>query len=220
MNVVQGKKVLRQEGLPVLEKYEQVLLDIGCGDGKWAYEWAKDNPEHFVIGVDADASSMEKMSHKASRKESKGGLPNILYVQAAGESLPQQLAGRATQIYINFPWGSLLAGTMTLQSHFLTSISSLASAAGCSLQLTTTYSPKYEPQMIAQLGLPELQPALGSILVAGWQVYGWEASANYWQRVENNNPPEDFPITSWWKQISDKRPRTAWMLKLHLKANI
>jgi 16S rRNA (adenine(1408)-N(1))-methyltransferase len=40
----------------------------------------------------------------------KGGLPNALFVQAAVENLPEELQGIATEVQVQFPWGSLLRG--------------------------------------------------------------------------------------------------------------
>ena len=45
---------------------------------------------------------------KATRKIAKGGLPNVLFVQAAVENLPEELNEVADEIHIHFPWGSLL----------------------------------------------------------------------------------------------------------------
>jgi len=45
---------------------------------------------------------------KATRKIAKGGLPNVLFVQATVENLPEELNESADEIHIHFPWGSLL----------------------------------------------------------------------------------------------------------------
>ena len=66
------------------------------------------NPAIFYIGIDANAKPLEKLSTKATRKPAKGGLPNAIFVQAAVEDLPQEFTGIASEIYVNFPWGSLL----------------------------------------------------------------------------------------------------------------
>ena len=62
----------------------------------------------MFIGIDANRKPLEKVSHKIYRKPAKGGLPNILFVQAAVESLPDELTGIATELQVNFPWGGLL----------------------------------------------------------------------------------------------------------------
>ncbi len=37
-------------------------------------------------------------------------MPNVLFVQAAVETLPEELQGIATVVQVQFPWGSLLRG--------------------------------------------------------------------------------------------------------------
>lgn len=87
-----------------------IVVDIGTGDGKFVYELAKANPDKLVIGIDPNAKNLEKTSRKASKKPKKGGLSNALFVLASIEDLPAELAGKANQVFINLPWGSLLDG--------------------------------------------------------------------------------------------------------------
>lgn len=209
MQQVIGKKITELESLETAKK---IVVDIGCGDGKWTYELAKKHPELFVVGIDANAKSLEEISHKAARKQAKGGLDNVVYVRAGAESLPHELDSLATQIYINFPWGSLLEGAMNLQEPFLASISRIAAETSY-LQLTTTYSKKFEPQMISDLSLPALNSQLAGELFSGWSNYGWEKDGAEWLEVDPDFA-SSFPSTSWWKQISDNRQRQAWMLNL------
>ena len=98
------------------------MIDIGTGDGRFVSASAKANPDKFFIGIDANVKPLEKPSIKATRKPSKGGLPNALFVQAAVEDLPEELNGLANQIYVNFPWGSLLRAVMVGDQHVLISI--------------------------------------------------------------------------------------------------
>jgi len=63
-----------------------------------------ENPQRFYIGIDANAQPLEKISEKIYRKPTKGGLPNVLFVQAAVEALPPELDGVADEIHIHFPW--------------------------------------------------------------------------------------------------------------------
>lgn len=84
-------------------------MDIGTGDGLFVYHWARQSPQTLFIGIDANRRPLQKISERIYRKPSKGGLPNILFVQAAVETLPLELQGIAHEVHINFPWGSLLA---------------------------------------------------------------------------------------------------------------
>ncbi len=87
---------------------EGIVLDIGTGDGRFVYRCARQNPKKFYIGIDATPRPLEKVSEKIHRKPSKGGLSNLLFIQAAVEDLPPELDGVADEIHIHLPWGSLL----------------------------------------------------------------------------------------------------------------
>ena len=81
---------------------------MGTGDGLFVYRSARSNPRKFFIGIDANSRQLEKISEKIYRKPAKGGLPNVVFVQSAAEDLPSELKGIASEVYVNFPWGSLL----------------------------------------------------------------------------------------------------------------
>ncbi len=84
------------------------MIDLGTGDGRFVYQSARRNPHKFYIGIDAEARALEKISEKIHRKPQKGGLRNVMFVQAAVEDLPSELDGVADELHIHFPWGSLL----------------------------------------------------------------------------------------------------------------
>jgi 16S rRNA (adenine(1408)-N(1))-methyltransferase len=63
-----------------------------------------------VLGIDAHRASMERASRLAARPRRKGGLPNACFVVASAEALPCELAGRADEVRLHLPWGSLLRG--------------------------------------------------------------------------------------------------------------
>jgi 16S rRNA (adenine(1408)-N(1))-methyltransferase len=69
-------------------------------------------PDRLVIGVDASAAAMAEASRRAGRRPERGGLPNALFVVAAAEALPPELAGLAGLVTVHFPWGSLLRGLL------------------------------------------------------------------------------------------------------------
>ncbi|HXQ73613.1 MAG TPA: class I SAM-dependent methyltransferase [Pyrinomonadaceae bacterium] len=87
---------------------EGVVIDIGTGDGRFVYQSARQNPKKFYIGIDPNVRPLEKISEKIYRKPSKGGAPNVLFIQAAVEDLPAELNGVADELHVHFPWGSLL----------------------------------------------------------------------------------------------------------------
>ena len=83
--------------------YAGVTIDVGAGDGRFAYRYAEAHPERFVVGMDAVAENMAELSAKAARKPGRGGLANVLYVVASIECV-------ADEIFVTLPWGSLMRG--------------------------------------------------------------------------------------------------------------
>ena len=65
-----------------------------------------------MIGVDAAADSMAEASRRAARATKRGALPSVLFVVAAAEALPSELDGRADELTVQFPWGSLMRGLL------------------------------------------------------------------------------------------------------------
>jgi hypothetical protein len=69
-----------------------------------------ERPRALVLGIDADAASMQRASRLAARPVAKGGVPNACFVVAPAESLPRDLDGAADEVRVHLPWGSLLRG--------------------------------------------------------------------------------------------------------------
>jgi 16S rRNA (adenine(1408)-N(1))-methyltransferase len=113
---------------------EGVIVDIGTGDGRFVYRSAEKNPNKFFIGIDANVKPLEKISMKATRKPSKGGLPNVLFIQAAVEDLPEELNASADEIHIHFPWGSLLSAVALGDEKILASLRKIC-APECLLEI-------------------------------------------------------------------------------------
>ncbi|MFJ8228477.1 16S rRNA (adenine(1408)-N(1))-methyltransferase KamB [Streptomyces sp. NPDC094448] len=88
-----------------------VVLDVGTGDGKHAHHLARGRPDQLVIGLDATKDNMRRMATKAAANPAKGGLPNLLYLWAAAERLPEALS-EIRELHILMPWGSLLRGVL------------------------------------------------------------------------------------------------------------
>jgi 16S rRNA (adenine(1408)-N(1))-methyltransferase len=84
-----------------------VLVDLGTGDGKHVLAEARRRPDRLVVGVDAQPDAMRRTAARAAAKPARGGLPNVLYVWAAVEQLPAELAG-IDELHCLMPWGSLL----------------------------------------------------------------------------------------------------------------
>lgn len=103
METIRGKTSLFMDSIELrarLENHKRITLDLGTGDGKFAFYHAETFPSHFVIGVDSCRENL--------REHSRTNLPNLLYAIASAQSLPHELHGLVSHVTINFPWGSLL----------------------------------------------------------------------------------------------------------------
>jgi len=99
-----------------------IIVDIGTGDGLFVYQTARRNPNKFYIGIDANPTTLRKISERIHRRPEKGGAPNVLFIQSTVEELPTELDGVANEVHIHFPWGSLLAAVMTGKQDVLANV--------------------------------------------------------------------------------------------------
>ncbi|MDQ3489453.1 MAG: methyltransferase domain-containing protein [Acidobacteriota bacterium] len=152
---------------------EGVVIDIGTGDGRFVSVSARENPNKFYIGIDANVKPLEKPSIKATRKPSKGGLPNALFVQAAIEDLPDELNGAADEIHIHFPWGSLLRSVASGDENVLRSLRRIC-APECLLEIVIGMDEERDRSEIERLGLPQLSPEhLKNVLIPKYNAVGF-----------------------------------------------
>lgn len=104
-----------------------MVVDIGTGDGLFVYNSARQNPNKFFIGIDANARPLRRISEKIHRTARQGGATNLLFVRAAIERLPRDIHGFATEVFVLFPWGSLLGAIVSGDIEVLRSIRALCS---------------------------------------------------------------------------------------------
>ena len=171
---------------------EGIVIDIGTGDGRFVSAAARANPNKFFIGIDAIVSALEKPSMRATRKQSKGGLPNALFVQAAVEDLPEELEGAADEIHIHFPWGSLLQAVATGDRVVLESLRRI-SAAECLLEIVIGIDPERDRTETERLDLPQLTiEYLQTVLIPKYRSAGFKfleqgtMNSAEWSRLETS----------------------------------
>jgi 16S rRNA (adenine(1408)-N(1))-methyltransferase len=87
------------------ERYQEVTVDLGAGDGRFVRHLAQADPRCGAIAVDLCGENLRRAARRT------GG--NALFVVAGALTLPAELGGIATRVTINFPWGSLLRGLLT-----------------------------------------------------------------------------------------------------------
>ena len=137
------------------QPYDGVLMDIGTGSGRFVYEVARRHPGLLCVGIDAVARDLRRYAVRARRRPARGGAPNAMFVRSAVESLPAELAGMATHITVNLPWGSLLWGIVVGDRAVMENLRRMGSP-GTTVEILLTYSASYEPRMIEDRGLPDL----------------------------------------------------------------
>ena len=153
---------------------EGVVMDIGTGDGRFVYRSAQLNPNKFYIGIDANAKPLEKIAMKATRKPAKGGLPNVLFVQAAVESLPEEFEAAADEIHIHFPWGSLLRAVALGDKDVLQSLRRVC-APECLVEIVIGIDEERDKSEIERLELPPLSAHyLEKVLIPKYEAAGFE----------------------------------------------
>jgi 16S rRNA (adenine(1408)-N(1))-methyltransferase len=180
-----------------------VIVDIGTGDGRYVYRSARANPDKFYIGIDVQPKALEKISEKIHRNPERGGLPNVLFVQAPVEELPPELDQVADEIHIHFPWGSLLRSVAIGDKEVLGGMRRIAAPAAW-LEIIIGIDESGDAAEVARLGLPPLtEEYVGSTLIPRYEMSGF--------RVEESGISSDaeWPHleTTWAKRLRDNSRR-------------
>lgn len=182
---------------------EGVIIDIGTGDGRFVYQSARQNPNKFYIGIDPNVRPLEKISEKIHRKPSKGGAPNVLFVQAAVEDLPPELDGVADEVHVHFPWGSLLRVFAAGDVDLLRIVRRICST-GAMLEVVLGLDPSRDRSEIERLELPELSlEFVDRVLVPRYASAGFEITER------GIRPASEWPEfnTSWAKRLQGNEQR-------------
>jgi len=182
---------------------EGVVIDIGTGDGLFVYQSARQNPNKFYIGIDANVSPLEKISAKVHRKPAKGGAPNVLFVSAAIEDLPSQLDGIANEVHVHFPWGSLLQAVASGDAKVLQNVRRIC-ADDALLEVVIGLDDSRDRSEITRLGLESFSvDFIDHLLISKYQAAGFEI-------IERGSlPAGEWPEfrTSWAKRLKGKDTR-------------
>lgn len=141
-----------------LANHQRILLDLGTGDGKFAFHHARTFPSHFVIGVDACRENL--------REYSRAKLPNLLYIIAGTQELPRELNGLASHITINFPWGSLLESLLNGDPRLIRGLESVSRSAA-SIDIRLNGGALTEAGTTLENGAWTIH---NNLLRAGWQI--------------------------------------------------
>ncbi|HEY7269387.1 MAG TPA: class I SAM-dependent methyltransferase [Dehalococcoidia bacterium] len=135
-----------------------LVVDVGSGDGRWAYENARADPSRTYVALDPDAGSLREYAFKAARKPSRGGITNAVFVVASVETPPYELDGAADQIAVIFPWAALLRGILLPEMAVIDGLARMAKD-GAALTLVLTYDATHDHGAGLADALPSLDEA-------------------------------------------------------------
>ena len=188
-----------------------VIIDIGTGDGRFVYELAKQHPDKVIIGIDPNHKSLIEKSLKIYKKKEKGGLSNALYVLAGVENLPPELMGVANQIFINFPWGSLLTSVAKVDETVWRNIRKLCQR-GTLVDIVFGYDPERDnDDAVAEEKLPELDDDyVKNIMLPKLKGLGFEPLS---VQLIGSTQMKDYP-SSWAKKLSFGKERAIYHIRL------
>jgi 16S rRNA (adenine(1408)-N(1))-methyltransferase len=143
---------------------------------------------------------MAEPSRRAAKPPRKGGLPNALFVVASAERVPEELNGLADELTIQFPWGSLLRGTLGLDEQAARGIARLLKPGGRAL---ATFSVEARDG----LDLPGLD---GGDLARRWSRFGLVVC----EFRSATSADLGAMSSSWARRLGAGRERSAWRLEL------
>jgi 16S rRNA (adenine(1408)-N(1))-methyltransferase len=185
-----------------------IVIDLGAGDGRYAYESARSDPGSLYIAVDPDAAALAEYAYRAGRKPARGGVDNAIFAIAAVEHLPSELEGLAERVRINFPWGSLLRALLAPDPPVLRSIAGLVRPGGTT-EIVLSYDPGHDTGAFASDPLPSLDQArIETELIPAYEAAGLQISR--WRRLTQD---EALAIpSSWGRRLLHARPREVFLV--------
>lgn len=161
-----------------------LAIDVGTGDGRYAYQLARSRPGWYVVGIDAAAGAMRETSTRAARKPARGGVPNVLYVWASVESAPAALWGRADEVHVVLPWGRLMSGLLVADSDVVGGVARLG-RDGASVLVVLNGEVWGDPVPVDARDLPEpTVPLVEGTLAPAWAAAGLRVDEARWLEAD------------------------------------
>lgn len=162
LELILGKKSEMQtvgDFLSFAQSYQSIHMDLGTGDGLFAWRLARECPNIFVAGIDADRNSLAEASARSIKKPARGGAPNARFLcMNVLDDLPEEFQNVADTVSINFPWGSLLYAVALPQEQYVEKFAKLVKEGG-KLDLHINLHVFVNEEQRANMGLPELDDA-------------------------------------------------------------
>lgn len=194
------------------KKYQKIIADIGAGNAKRTYREARNNPQNLYYTIEPNKASYEEIEKKSSLKESKGGLNNLNFVNSSIEDISEDYQSMFDEIYIYFPWGSLLTGVVLGEEVTLEKLLMIAKDDS-KLTIVTTYNDKFEKEFRVSKQLPILDDEYISTNLK--ETYS-ERGINLidFRRLSKSEVIETD--SSWGKKLIQKRDRDVFILNFDI----
>ena len=176
-------------------------MDLGAGDGRFAVATAASHSETLAVAIDAHPQAMADAWRRVQRQK----LANVLLVAARAEELPCELDGLADAVTIHFPWGSLLAGVLGVDTGGVAA--GLARMTRPGGDATAVLSVTERDRA---LGLPPLDASLERTLAARYAAHG--LALTEWRPASRQEIADTR--SSWAKRLGAGKGRPAWLMRL------
>lgn len=176
---------------------------MGTGDGRLPFTLARHAPDRLFIGIDANAAGLRELSNRAFRAR----VPNLLYVRAAAEDLPTELAGLADRVSVVLPWGSLLAAVARPSVSVLSGVRALCQP-DAKLTVVLALDADRDRSQVQRLGLATpLGDDLESRLTHGYREAGFRILS-----LRTSEELRRWPST-WASRLAWGRSQSVWELE-------
>ena len=178
-----------------MAEHRDLHVDLGTGDGTFVLRSARAEPDAMHVGIDALEEPMAASIRRAASKPARGGVDNARFLVADATAPPAELAGRASLVTVNYPWGSLLRAVAAPEPGPLAAIAGLLRPGGRLVALLNL-SAAEDSAYADRLDLPPLDDAhVRERLVPGWEAAGLEAVE--WRPLASGEEP---PHRTTWGQ--------------------
>jgi 16S rRNA (adenine(1408)-N(1))-methyltransferase len=147
---------------------------------------------------------MREASDRASRKPSRGGAPNAMFLAGTLAELAActPLAGAVAEIHVTLPWGSLLRAAIEPEPSFVTQLCMLLASQG-SVRLLLSVTPRDAANGLTLLDCDEVARLWGAYARLGITI----ATA----RLATSDDV-DVLGSSWARRLGIPDQREAWLL--------
>lgn len=206
MRILRSSKEIEmssEEFLNRIEGYDDILIDLGTGQGAFVYFNACENRNVFYIGLDSCRDSMKKYAIK----QYKNKIENLIYVVMNAQKVDDIFKNKISKVYINLPWGSLLQGIFKEELNIINSISFLLKSYG-ELNMCFSYDEKFEKYEIEKRGLPKLnEEYFNQVFIPMYLRYGIKInSINYISKSDINFR------SKWMHVLSESKERMFYLI--------